>query len=148
MVELRHKEHIDPLIEYTSRARDCAVLGEGTWEVDSPYHRASQLGHLLHSRWKSQCYSGFLHPSWILQREKREGNVEYAIKDKPRSNEVWMKVLAIEDKIDVVTSVLGKVATTVQMFDLAQNLFYAYIKTWHKYALVVMSRVVIPRKST
>ncbi|KAK8604931.1 hypothetical protein V6N13_082394 [Hibiscus sabdariffa] len=58
MVELRHKEHIDPLIEYTSRARDCAVLGEGTWEVDSPYHRASQLGHLLHSRWKSQCYSG------------------------------------------------------------------------------------------
>ncbi|KAK8559953.1 hypothetical protein V6N12_012764 [Hibiscus sabdariffa] len=52
------------------------------------------------------------------RQEKGKGKVESPVKDAPTSNEVWMKVLTIDDKIDDVTSTLGKVATTVQILTL------------------------------
>ncbi|KAK8557598.1 hypothetical protein V6N12_009827 [Hibiscus sabdariffa] len=77
-----------------------------------------------------------------IEVDKGNEKVDSFAKDVCMSNEVWMKVISIEDKIDAITRMLGKVAATVQMIDLAQNLFYAYVKTWHKYALVAMRRVV------
>ncbi|KAK8612991.1 hypothetical protein V6N13_104314 [Hibiscus sabdariffa] len=59
------------------------------------------------------------------------------------SSEAWMKVLAIEDKINIVTSTMGRVATTVQTLDIAHKLFYAYVKTWHKSTLTEMSKITL-----
>ncbi|KAK8652405.1 hypothetical protein V6N13_061423 [Hibiscus sabdariffa] len=43
------------------------------------------------------------------RQEKGKGKVESPVKDAPTSNEVWMKVLTIDDKIDDVTSTLVRV---------------------------------------
>ncbi|KAK8690864.1 hypothetical protein V6N13_074390 [Hibiscus sabdariffa] len=75
------------------------------------------------------------------RREKGKGKVESPVKDAPTSNEVWMKVLIIEDKIDDVTSTLGKVATTVQMLTLHKTCFVHMSIHGKKSSLAAMSRV-------
>ncbi|KAK8492912.1 hypothetical protein V6N13_030089 [Hibiscus sabdariffa] len=77
------------------------------------------------------------------KEEKGKAKVDAATENVPTSDEVWTKVLAIKYKLNALTRTLGRVATTVKKLDLAHNLFYAYVKTWKKFALAAKSRITL-----